>query len=370
MSKIRLSKSCIGAEEKAAVARILDEEHLGMGSEVQLFEQELQAFIGNDRKVACVSTGTAALQLALQACGCREGTEVLVPSLTYVASFQAISATGYTPIACDINPSTGFICVEDMKRKLTEKTIAIMPVHYASHFDGIEAVYTLAKEHNLRVIEDAAHSFGCVRNKKRIGAVGDIVCFSFDGIKNITSGEGGAVVTGDTETFGKICDSRLLGVQKDTEQRYAKQRSWEFDVTEQGWRYHMSNIMAAIGREQLKKIDHFGQHRRSVVKRYSEGLASCPCITPLFKYSIDHIPHIFPIVVDENKRPHLRQHLLDQGIEVGIHYKPNHLLSKYQGQQCPNSEILSEQLLTLPCHADLSNEEVETVIKTCLDYFS
>ena len=200
--QIRLSKSCIGEAEKLAVMGVLDREFLGMGAEVQQFEQALTEFFG--RPTVCVVNGTAALQLALQACDIGLGDEVLVQSLTYVASFQAISATGAVPVACDIDPATMTLDWHDAEKRLTSKTKALMPVHYSGGVGALDEIYAFANKHNLRVIEDAAHSFGCSRNGRKVGAIGDISCFSFDGIKNITSGEGGAVVTGDQDVAQKI----------------------------------------------------------------------------------------------------------------------------------------------------------------------
>ena len=256
---IRLSKSCLNDAEKQAVMRVLDREFLGMGDEVRQFEEELSLFFG--RTAVCVSTGTAALHLALQASGVGPGDEVLVQSLTYVASFQAISATGAIPTACEVSPATLCIDLNDAKKKLTSKTKAIMPVHYAGGVGNLDEIYAFAKENNLKVIEDAAHAFGTTFKGNKVGSFGNISCFSFDGIKNLTSGEGGCIVTDDQEVLSKVMDSRLLGVEKDTEKRFSSQRSWSFNVVGQGWRYHMSNIMAAIGIEQLKNFDQVADKR-------------------------------------------------------------------------------------------------------------
>ena len=249
-TRIRLSKSTVGPLEANAVAQAVQRGYLGMGADVQAFENELAEFIGGNRHVMAVSNGTAAVQLAVQACGIGPGDEVLVPTLTFVATFQAISATGAIPVACDIEPRRAQLDVSDAARRITARTRAIVPVHYASCPGDLDQVYELAAAHGLRVIEDAAHAFGGYYNGRRAGATGDVVCFSFDGIKNITSGEGGAVVTSDAEVAERVRDARLLGVEKDTDKRYAGARSWEFDVTHQGWRYHMSNIFAALGRTQ------------------------------------------------------------------------------------------------------------------------
>ena len=255
MNPIRLSKSVIGEEEKRSVLEVLDSGFLGMGKKVHEFESDLESFLG--RPVACVINGTAALQLAVQSIGVTKGDEVLVPSLTYVASFQAISATGAIPVACDVNTETGNISIDDAKQKVGTRTKAIMPVHYGGNPKGFDQVLIFAKQHGLRVIEDAAHAFGSQLGGRKIGSFGDICCFSFDGIKNITSGEGGCVVTSDLDVLNRVRDARLLGVRQDTEKRFAGTRSWVFDVTEQGWRHHMSDLYAAIGIEQLKKLHHF-----------------------------------------------------------------------------------------------------------------
>jgi dTDP-4-amino-4,6-dideoxygalactose transaminase len=223
---IRLSKSCLGEAEKLAVMGVLERDFLGMGSEVQQFEQALTEFFG--RPAVCVVNGTAALQLALEGCDVGEGDEVLVQSLTYVASFQAISATGAKPVACDIDPVTLTLDWRDAEKRLRSKTKALMPVHYSGGVGALDEIYAFAHKHGLRVFEDAAHAFGTVYKGKRVGGFGDISCFSFDGIKSITSGEGGCIVTDDPDLLTRVKDSRLLGVEKDTEKRYTSRRSWKF----------------------------------------------------------------------------------------------------------------------------------------------
>ncbi len=359
---IKLSRCCVGEEEKLAINRVIDAGQLGMGQEVMFFEKELEVFFSNKVHVACVNTGTSALQLAVQACGIGYGDEVIAPSITYVASFQAISATGAKPIACDIDPKTGCLDVQNARKKINTKTKAIMYVHYASNVGDRNSIFRLAKECGLRVIEDAAHSFGGYHNGQRIGEIGDVICFSFDGIKNITCGEGGAVVSSDQQLIDHIRDLRLLGVKKDTDQRYVGKRSWDFDVDDQGWRYHMSNINAAIGREQLKKIDEFGKKRRYFAELYMELMRGFP--VKFLNLDLDNIiPHIFPIFVDSEKRDVLRDFLLTNNIETGVHYKPNHLLTKFKEHNCQNAEDFGKSVLSLPLHVWL--EEKNIIQITC-----
>lgn len=363
---IRVSKSVVGHEEAQALSRVITEDgYLGMGREVELFEREVQEFLKTDRAVICVNSGTAALHLSVMAV-VRPAEEVLVPSLTYLSSFQAISAAGAVPVACEVNPETLTIDLADAGKRFTDKTKAIMPVHYAGGVGDLNAVYSFADQHNLRVIEDAAHAFGSLYNGKLIGTFGDITCFSFDGIKNITSGEGGAVVSHDKNVIQLVKDARLLGVHRDTEKRYEGQRSWEFDVTCQGYRYHMSNLFAAIGRVQLQKFPEFKEKRQSLAKRYCKNLGNIFEIG-LLRYDYDTVvPHIFPVKVLHGKRDALKKCLADNHIECGIHYYPNHLLTYYGARKgtLPVTERLYGELLSLPLHPNLTKSEQDHIISS------
>ena len=361
---IRLSKSCIGDSEKQAVMGVLDREYLGMGNEVQHFEDALSDFFG--RPAVCVINGTAALHLSLQACGVGVGDEVLVSSLTYVASFQAISATGAKPVACDINEKTCLLDLKDAEKRITNNTKAIMPVHYTGGVGNLNNLYKFANKYNLRIVEDAAHAFGTTYQGKRIGSLGDISCFSFDGIKNITSGEGGCITTDDKAILQKVKDARLLGVEKDTDKRYSGVRSWDFDTTSQGWRYHMSNIMAAIGLEQLKRFKEFSKKRQMLAMQYDQLFISHPIINTIPRDYDNIIPHIYVVRINGMKnRKIIQQKMLDKGIQVGYHYQPNHLLSQYKDNQelpLPIVESVFSGLLTLPLHPNLSENDVLYVV--------
>lgn len=364
---IRLSKSSIGNAEIEAVAGTLLSEHLGMGEEVRKFESYLTEFVGRDS--LCVVNGTAALHLALQAIGIGPGDEVIVPSLTYVASFQAIAAAGGTPVACDINELTLLADPVDVERRITKKTKAIMPVHFAGAACDMDALLELAGNHSLRTIEDAAHAFGSTYKGQSIGSFGDITCFSFDGIKNITSGEGGCVVSSDSDVLSYIKDARLLGVHGDSDRRYSGERSWSFDVTIQGWRYHMSNIMATIGLVQLSRFSSFAQKRRQLSSAYCELLRGVPEITLLREDFDSVVPHIFPVLLPPSAdRDHIRAKMLDLGVETGAHYFPNHLLTKFSSSdrsQLPVTERVFPRLLSLPLHTDLEAADLEFIVN-CL----
>jgi dTDP-4-amino-4,6-dideoxygalactose transaminase len=359
-SLVRLSRSSVNEADVQAVSAALRRAFLGMGAEVEAFEKELAEYLGRDRHVICVNTGTTALHLALQACGLGRGDEVLVPTLTFVASFQAVSATGATPVACEVLRDNGCLDPGDAARRITSRTRAILPVHYASGRGALDEIYALARQTNLRVIEDAAHAFGSRHNGLRVGATEDVLCFSFDGIKNITSAEGGAVVTGDPTVAEKVRDARLLGVEKDTEKRFSGQRSWDFDVKAQGWRGHMSNLNAALGRSQLRRLDtEFAPRRVQLANRYVQLLTGVP---GLRHFNLNYgavVPHIFPVFIADGKRERVREALREENIESGLHYKPNHLLTLYGGGKpsLPVAEELYAQMLTLPLHYELTDAE-------------
>jgi dTDP-4-amino-4,6-dideoxygalactose transaminase len=288
-----------------------------------------------------------------------------VPSLTYVASYQAISANGAKAVACDIDPETCVLDWRDAERRVTSRTKAVMPVHYSGGVGDLDGIQTFAARHGLRIIEDAAHAFGSSHAGKQIGSFGDIACFSFDGIKNITSGEGGCIVTDDPTVLRSLQDARLLGVEKDSEKRYLGQRSWEFDVTAQGWRYHMSNIMAAIGLEQLKRFPQLAAARQRLARRYDQLLQDHPRIHPLPRDYDSVVPHIYVVRIrGVTDRKALQAQLLAKGIQTGIHYQPNHVLSLYRDSQAlplPVTEMVFPELLSLPMHPDVSEQDVEFV---------
>ena len=360
---IRLSKSCLSQKEKTAVMNALDIGYLGMGTMVDLFEKNLTKYLS--RQTVCVSNDTSALHLALQAIDIGPGDEVLIQSLTYVACFQAIKATGATPIACDISPNTLTIDIDDARQRLTSRTKAIMPVHYSGGVGNLDDIYKFAKQNNLRVIEDAAHAFGTEYKGKKVGSFGDIACFSFDGIKNITAGEGGCISTGDKEVLNKIKDARLLGIENDTEKRFASKRSWNFSVTNQGWRYHMNDIMAAIGIEQLKRIDYLINKRKKLCFSYQKYLSSNNLVQML---SLDYnqiASHIFVVKLPSFvNRDNIKKSLLDKAIQTGIHYFPNHRLDYFSMngiQSLDATDAIYPRLITLPLHPNLTLKDVKYI---------
>jgi len=334
-----------------------------MGKQVGQFEQKLSEFF--NREVVCVVNGTAALHLALAGCDLPPRSEVLVPSLTYLASYQAIVAAGLTPVSCDVDATNLSLDVLDAANKLTKETRAIMPVHFSGSTLGLSEVYDFAERNDLRVIEDAAHAFGSEHWSKKVGSFGDISCFSFDGIKNITSGEGGCVVSHDEKVLNRVRDSRLLGVIGDSKRRLRNERSWVFDVEGPGWRFHMSNLMAAIGLAQLDKRQRLADKRKNLALLYDRHFTDCKLpIYPVARSDPGAVPHIYVVrIANLEDRVKLRQNLAERGIETGVNYYPNHLLSFFGGgrTRLPVTERIFPELLTLPLHPDLTEEDVAYV---------
>lgn len=372
---LRLSKSIIGQNEAIAVSKVLLEDgYLGMGAEVGRFEADIAAYLGVDKShVVCVSTGTSALHLAVEAL-IEPGEEVLIPSLTFLSSYQAVSAARAIPVSCEVYEDSLTIDLEDAEKRITLKTKAIMSVHYASNPANVEKLYTFAKKFNLRVIEDAAHAFGCTYKGKKIGSFGDVICFSFDGIKNITSGEGGAIVTTDENVLNIVKDARLLSIEKDSDKRYTGQRSWDFDVKRQGYRYHMSNLFAAVGRVQLNRLDNeFAPKRQALLKKYRDLLSeNSQIVMQVQDPNANIIPHIFSLRVLNDKRTGLKEALEAANVPTGVHYKPNHLLTFYGGGKLklPVTEKVYNEILTLPLHPELELSDVEEICLLITNYLN
>jgi dTDP-4-amino-4,6-dideoxygalactose transaminase len=355
---LQTCKPDVGSLEQQALARVLASGYFGMGPETEAFERELAAFIGGETSIVCTNTGTSALHLALAALGVREGDEVLVPSLTFVATFQAVAMTRARPVACDVGPTSGLIDLEDARRRLTACTRAVVAVHYAGNPGDLRALYGFAREHGLRVVEDAAHAFGSRTGGALVGGVGDVVCFSFDPIKNITSGQGGAVATRDGAVVERVRVMRNLGIRA-----AASGPSREaFDVDAVGWRYQMSDLMAGIGRAQLARFEReLKPARLALAAAYVDALANLRELRFL-DCEADVVPHILPVRLPVARRDAIRAALAARGYETKIHYPPNHLLHAFRdGQRRPACEQLYAELLTLPLHAGVTPADVEAI---------
>jgi perosamine synthetase len=363
MEPIPVSRPSIGEEELAAVRRVFASGWLGLGADVLEFEKALSEFLGASH-VVCTNTGTTALHLALDTLGIGPGDEVLVPSLTFVASAQAVSATGARPVFCDIRESDLNIDVEDARGRITPKTKAILPVHYRGIPCDMDELLELADEQDLHIVEDAAHAFGSSYKGRRIGSFGEMACFSFDPIKNITCGEGGAVVFRDSDLLERFQQKRILGIDKDTWSRYRNERSWFYDVVNQGYRYHMSNISAAIGLVQIRKFDAMNRRKIEVARRYDEAFKDIDGVQILENRGYEGIGLFAYMMRVRSHRNELMDYLGARGIGSGVHYIPSHLFSFYrrEGLVLPVTEKMYREIISLPLFPDITDEEVERVI--------
>lgn len=362
---IKISRASVGDEEAAAVKDALSFGYFGHAAKVIEFEQRLGALLGVSHVVA-TNTGTSALHLALSALGIGPGDEVIVPTLTFVGCFQSIRATGARPVPCEVLPDTLSIDVADVRRRTTPATKAIMPVHYAGNPCDLTALREFASSRGLRIIEDAAHAFGSIFEGRPIGNGGDIVCFSFDSIKNITCGEGGAVICPDEGLADTMRRQRLLGMERKSHASTSwKDRAWKFEVTSPGYRYHMSNLNAAIGLAQLDKLDGFITRRREICRRYDTEFAQLSGVKPLAIDYTKAAPHIYVVRVPGGRRDGLITFLKNRDIETGIHYMLNHLHPLFDdGTRLPVTEGLFDEILTLPLHCELSDDDVAKVIES------
>jgi len=370
MEMIPVQRPSIGTEELKAVEGVFNTGWLGMGSVTKKFEDAVGDFLGV-RHVIATNTGTTALHLAFDTIGLGRGDEVIVPSLTYVATIQAITATGAIPVFCDIEEDTLNMDIYDAKKKINTKTKAIVPVHYRGLPCDMEHVLMLADQFGLRVVEDACHAFGSYYKGRRIGSFGDLTCFSFDPIKIITCGEGGAITTQNDELVDLMQRKRILGIDKETWSRYHDKRSWSYDVTTQGYRYHMSNINAAIGLVQLKKYEMMNGRKIHIAKIYDHEFADFKKIK-LIQTNYDGMSIFFYIIRVLDGREKLIKFLEERGISTGIHYIPSHIFSFYNKRgkevKLPVTEMIYDQILTLPVFFDMSNEQVEYIISAIKEW--
>lgn len=362
---IPVFRPSIGKEELEAVREVLESGWLGLGPKTKEFEDRFAEYAGIGHAVATNSC-SAALHLALDALKINSG-EVISPSLTFVSTNHAILYNGATPVFADICEDTLTIDAEDIKRKITDKTRAIIAVHYGGHPCDMNAICGIARKNNLFVIEDAAHAMGGSYGGRKVGTLGDIACFSFHAVKNLTTGEGGMITTGDKEVYKRLMKSRWLGITKDTWQRSDDgiKYSWYYEVEFLGYKYHMSDINAAIGLVQLKKIDAMNKKRRDISMRYNKEFKNLGWLkTPVVREGAECAHHNY--VVKADSRDKFIEYLKSKDISASVHYIPNHHYDMYKKYRAdvPVTEKVWKKLVTLPLFPDLKEEEIDHITKT------
>jgi len=374
MEKIPVFVPTLGSDTRQHLDEALDVGWLGMGSSTKEFEERISNFLElKERYVVATNTGTSALHIALLAAGIGSGDEVITTSFNYVADHQAIKMTGADVVMCDIrNDNLGIDC-EKAEALITSKTKAILPLHFAGIPCDQKEVYQLANKYSLRVIEDACHAFGTKINGKRIGSYGDIVCFSFDPVKIITSIDGGCVVVNNKDELQRLHHLRLLGVDKDTTERYKNKRAWDYDVVSQGYRYHLTNIMASVGISQIKRIDEFIKSRQKVCQAYNKSFGTIAGLkVPQSNFS-DVSPFIYSLRVLNGKREMLIEHLSKLEIDVGIHFIPVHKHTYFSNAKRGDMTITDnvvKEVLTLPLHSNMKPDFIQRVIEGVTSFFN
>ena len=365
---IQISRPSLGPDEAQAVAEVFRTGWLGLGTVTRDFEATLEAYLGCPHVVA-VNSGTSALHIALTAFGVGAGDEVIVPSITFAACVQAILATGATPVFCESLEETLLMDLDDAAARITPRTRAVMPVHYGGSPCDLDALFQLAAAHGFVVVEDAAHAFGSSWRGRRIGSFGHATCFSFDPIKTLTCGEGGAVALADPVLAEDIRRRRILGIDRETWTRYANARSWSYDVTSEGFRYHLPNFCAAVGLVQFKKLESFIDRRRAICREYDRAFQHLTCLK-IRPVDYDTVaPHLYVVRLTRGRRETFTEALAAAGVGTGLHYIANHVhpyFRKFAPEPLPVAERLWPSLVTLPLHCELSDADVRTVIDAVL----
>jgi dTDP-4-amino-4,6-dideoxygalactose transaminase len=348
------------------VAEVMRSGWLATGPNVSHFEQALNDYIGGQRHVLALTSGTAALELALEICGIGPGDEVLVPAMTFTATANVVMRVGATPVFVDVDLHSRNILIDQAETAITDRTRAIMPVHYSGLPVDREPLYQLAEKHQLRVIEDAAHAIGSAWGEDKVGSLGDIACFSFHPNKNMTTIEGGAISVATESEARQLENLRFHGIDRLDD--------GSIDVTAAGGKYNLSDVSARIGIDQLASLDAFNDKRRMLAYRYYDQLGdSFPGILPT-RGDAGHSWHMFTVLLPFNELGLTRQAFIkamhERSIGVGMHYPALHEMTLYQTinrHPCPNASRIGRQTITLPLFPGMEMADVDRVCATMMD---
>ena len=366
--KIPLSDIDFGPEEQMAVDEVLQSKWLTMGSVTQELETAFSAYVGAKHALA-VTNATAALHLACVVTGLKPGDEAIVPSLTFVATANAVRYTGAVPIFADIIGENDLtISYKSIERAITGRTRAILVMHYGGYPCDMPSILELAREHKLKVIEDAAHAVGSDLDGRKLGTWGDIGCFSFFSNKNMTTGEGGMIVTDNDDYSQRLQLLRSHGMTSLTWDRH-KGHAWSYDVVGLGYNYRIDEIRAALGKIQLGKLAANNKRRRHLTQTYRDALQELvPQITvPFARHAGISAAHLMPVLLPPGaERTSFMESMKAQMIQTSIHYPPIHTFSAYKAvgdnpSLLPNTEDIGAREVTLPLYPAMSDEDVFTV---------
>jgi perosamine synthetase len=340
---------------------IFDSGWIGLGPKTREFEKKIAEYIGVKYAVG-LNSATAALHLGLN-CFNIENMEVITTPLTFVSTNHAIIYNKGIPVFCDVEQDTMNIDSNKIENLITKKTRGVIVVHYGGRSCELDKISQICLKHGLFLLEDCAHGMGGKFKDRRLGSIGDIGCFSFHAVKNLATGDGGMIVTKSKEFYDRLMRMRWLGITKDTYSRDLGQYSWFYDVQEFGFKYHMNDIIAAIGLAQFSKLEWMNDRRREISNKYDKELKDIGDIKLLgkkeYQYNAAH-----NYVIKTEQRDALNEYLKIKGISTGVHYYPNHLYEIYKAyyRECPVAEKEWKKLLTLPLYPSMTEEEFNMVI--------
>ncbi len=370
--KVPLFRPSLGKEELKNLAEVFKSAWVGIGPKTREFEAQFAKKMGSAYAVG-VTSGTAALHIAVQALGIKEGDEVLVPAITVVSTPYAVLYNHATPVFVDVEEDTLCIDPKDMEAKITPKTKAVIPVHLGGHSADLDEVMRIAKKHNLYVIEDCANALGAKYKGKLVGSIGDVNCFSFEAKKNMTTGDGGMITTNDQKLAEKLKALRWYGSGSDTWKRFAggtnNKYSWHYDVSELGWKYNMNDVMAAIGLAQFKKLPKILSSKDKIRTKYNKALKGLSWIEPARDREYTKSGWWLYIArVKNGLRDQFVEYMSEHEVVTSVHFPPVYQHSYFEKAgikaHCPVAEKAGEEIVSLPLFSTMNQKEFDYVIKT------
>ena len=358
----------ISNADKQIVNKTLEQSMLTLGPQLEKFEASFCKYTKSKYAIA-VSNGTAALHLSLKALGIKENDEVIIPDLTFVADANAILACNAKPVIADINKNDFFLSISNLKRNITKRTKAIIPVHIYGQVCNIDEVIDIAQDNDLKIIEDCAHAIGTFHNSKHVGTLGDAGCFSFYPTKNITTAEGGMVITNSKKIAEKVRQLRSHGMSKSLKSRYSSEYPWVFDITEPGYNYRLDEIRASLGISQLKRIKKINELRKNAVFYYHSKLKNIPgLVLPDMVNDKTHSYHLYTIRVTKLfklSRNQLFRKLKQSGIRTTVYWMPIHKYSAFRkfahSSNVKNTSKVYNEILALPLFPNISKKHQNIV---------